>query len=620
MSARAAAAACAIALLMLEPTLLAGAQRSAASAETGTLTVIVVTDEAVPRPLSRASVSLQADQIGVPLTAVTDQQGRARFERVAPRNYVLSAVKPAYVRTFHGSRTPGTGPGVPVAIVAGQAIEVRLAVPRGAVITGTVHTPGGRPAANVTIQAVNPKRSTQWGSLFYDPTTGIGRTDDRGVYRIFGLPAGEYVIAARQDIVSQELRAVTLAELQWADRVVSGTAGAGGAPSTTAAPETGPTAAFAPVFYPGTTMLEDASVVRVAPGDERAGMDVTLQLVRTAQIRGRLVDADGRPQPNQSIAARAPRPAGGDLIRLLEASIASTTRSGVDGSFTLTGMRPGHYTLEVRATPAPDGAAGAPPRTGTGAGTHWARQEVSMAGVDITDLVLTLRPGMVVSGCVVYEGTSLAPPDGALPGALRLIPGDASLFPAIGSPATETRMDITAEKTFSGRGIAPGRYRLVTQAALIGALVPDATALAGGWALKSAMAGGRDVSDATLEVRPGEDVTDVVVTFTDRPTSLSGQVFDQAGRPTSSFPIVIFSTDRAAWVPSSRRVRLVRPATDGTFTALGLPSGEYHIAAVTAVEPDQLADPAFLEQMAAMSITLSLADGERKTQNLKLGG
>jgi hypothetical protein len=185
---------------------------------------------------------------------------------------------------------------------------------------------------------------------------------------------------------------------------------------------------------------------------------------------------------------------------------------------------------------------------------------------------------------------------------------------------TETRIGVAADGTFSATGIAPGRYRFVTQAWLIESLAPSAVASAGGWVLKSAIAGGRDLADAVLEVRPGEDVPGVVVTFTDRLTELSGRVIDQADRVTASFPIVIFSTDRATWVTASRRVQIVRPATDGRYAAVGLPAGEYHIAAVTAIESDQLADPAFLEQLAAMSLTLTLADGEKKTQDLKLGG
>jgi hypothetical protein len=134
------------------------------------------------------------------------------------------------------------------------------------------------------------------------------------------------------------------------------------------------------------------------------------------------------------------------------------------------------------------------------------------------------------------------------------------------------------------------------------------------------MAGGQDIADGVLDVTDGGSVSDVVVTFTDRPTALSGQVFDQAGRVTADFPIVIFSTDRTTWVPASRRIQIVRPATDGRFRAVGLPAGEYYVAAVTAIEPDQATDPSFLEQLAAVSFTLAIADGEQKTQDLKLGG
>jgi hypothetical protein len=38
------------------------------------------------------------------------------------------------------------------------------------------------------------------------------------------------------------------------------------------------------------------------------------------------------------------------------------------------------------------------------------------------------------------------------------------------------------------------------------------------------------------------------------------------------------------------------------------------------MEPDQLADPAFLEQLAAVAIRLAIADGEKKTQDVKLAG
>ena len=184
----------------------------------------------------------------------------------------------------------------------------------------------------------------------------------------------------------------------------------------------------------------------------------------------------------------------------------------------------------------------------------------------------------------------------------------------------ESRVGVAADGTFSATGIAPGLYRFLAQPGFLGNLSPSAVASAGGWVVKSAMVGGRDIADAVLEVKAGEDVSGVVVTFTDQPTELSGRVYDQAGRVTADFPIVIVSTDRTTWVSDSRRVQVVRPATDGRFVATGLPAGEYYLAAVTAIEPDQLVDPSFLEQLAAVAIRLAIADGEKKTQDVKLAG
>jgi hypothetical protein len=141
-----------------------------------------------------------------------------------------------------------------------------------------------------------------------------------------------------------------------------------------------------------------------------------------------------------------------------------------------------------------------------------------------------------------------------------------------------------------------------------------------GWTLKSVMAGGRDVADTGIEVR--ENVSNVIVTFTDRPSELSGTVFDQAGRVTPEFPIVVFSIDKTYWISGSRRVTQARPASDGTFRVTGLPAGEYFVCAVTAVEQSELADPAFLEQLAASSykIRITIRAGEKTVQDLKLGG
>jgi hypothetical protein len=166
--------------------------------------------------------------------------------------------------------------------------------------------------------------------------------------------------------------------------------------------------------------------------------------------------------------------------------------------------------------------------------------------------------------------------------------------------------------------VAPGRYRLNTPLALIP--IPGANLMTGGWTLKGVMWNGRDMADAPVDIRAGADITGVVVTFTDKPSELSGTVFDGLGRVTPNFPIVVFSTDRGYWTPSSRRVQTARPASDGKFTVTGLPAGEYYVCAVTAVERTEVYDPAFLDQLVGVSFRITIADGQKLKQDLKLGG
>ena len=56
------------------------------------------------------------------------------------------------------------------------------------------------------------------------------------------------------------------------------------------------------------------------------------------------------------------------------------------------------------------------------------------------------------------------------------------------------------------------------------------------------------------------------------------------------------------------------------FAVNGLPPGEYYLVAVTDVEPSQLADPAFLESLSTGGLRITLSEGEKKVQDLKLGG
>jgi hypothetical protein len=133
------------------------------------------------------------------------------------------------------------------------------------------------------------------------------------------------------------------------------------------------------------------------------------------------------------------------------------------------------------------------------------------------------------------------------------------------------------------------------------------------------MQSGRDVLDEVLEVPREADPAAIVVTMTDRPTEFSGRLLDSASRPVTEFAVVVFSTDPKHWRPLSRRVVQSRPGSDGLFVLANLPPGDYYVCAVTDVEASQLSDAAFLQQLVPSAFRITLAEGEKKRQDLRIG-
>ena len=136
--------------------------------------------------------------------------------------------------------------------------------------------------------------------------------------------------------------------------------------------------------------------------------------------------------------------------------------------------------------------------------------------------------------------------------------------------------------------------------------------------MKTSVLRGQDALDQPVDIRPNQDITDGVITLTDRSTEISGKILAPTGQPAPEYFIIVFSADSASWIPQSRRIQQVRPAHDGKFTFRNLPPGDYLIGAVTDVEQGQWFDPEFLKQLVTASIKIALADGEKKVQDIRL--
>jgi len=565
-----------------------------APAGTAVLFGVVTSGAASPQPVRHVTIRLSSANSPSVRVAGTDDEGKFAFDALPAGTYTVSAMKPGYVQTFYGSRHPGRGPGVPVAVADGQRVSVAIQIVPGAVITGTIVDARGTAAPNVPVAVVA-----------VGATTVRGVTDDRGAYRVFGLAPGEYVVTALPRVGSGaggrgtaagEIAGITDAEARWARGA--------GAPAAVAStmPAPGRPVAYAPVFYPGTTDISSAASVTIGVGEERSGVNLTLQIVQTARVSGTLLDPAGQAVTSASVflyPRRRDQPSPADA--LVASGALTLPRAVVSASgFALTGVSPGEYTIVARSGPS---SRGAPPPPGP---VLWSISDLTVVdGRDQTDLVLRLAPGLKLSGTIAFEHTTLAPP--ADMSAIDLsLQASGSYF----GFASASRASVAANGAFTFSSIVPWMYTLKA--------TPPGAAAGARWTLKSAILNGRDLADSAFEVKAGSDVTGLAITFTDRAAQISGRLVDAGGRPITRYSIIVFPTDRALWLPSSRRIRAAPPATDGSFTVAGLPAGEYAIAAAEDVDASDLADPAFLTQLLASAYKVTLADGEQRRQDLRI--
>jgi hypothetical protein len=137
--------------------------------------------------------------------------------------------------------------------------------------------------------------------------------------------------------------------------------------------------------------------------------------------------------------------------------------------------------------------------------------------------------------------------------------------------------------------------------------------------LKSAIVNGRDALDLPLDITLGRNIEGAVLTFTDRMADLSGAVLDGAGAPNGDLLIMLLPADRTYWeMPSSRRFRApVTPGIDGRYLFTNLPAGDYLLVALADADGLDFSDRNILEQLAAGAIKITIAEGEKKTQDIR---
>jgi hypothetical protein len=225
---------------------------------------------------------------------------------------------------------------------------------RGGVITGRVLDDEGAPLIAQPVQLYTVDEQGQkreyLGHFKYE---WIFVTDDRGVYRIYGLPPGRYLISAGGEDGSSPLRF-----------------GSG---------------KFTRTYHPNTGDEKQAGVIEIKEGSEVTDVDIRFRSAITYEAAGRVVDEEtGKPVPGIKVFC-SPKPEKDGS----NSGYSMTVAADEHGDFKLHGLPPGRYQAMVFTI---------------GANYTSEAAEFEIANDSVSGIEVKALPRASVSGFVVIDG------------------------------------------------------------------------------------------------------------------------------------------------------------------------------------------------------------------------
>lgn len=341
--------------------------------------------------------------------AVSDVQGYYLISGLSPGQYQIWTLTPSLIAE------PGTAPlnfsfpGATKSIILGadedvQGVDLKLI--RGAVVTGRVTNADNKPviAEHVSVQLLDANGAPRMGAV-NSINQEMSQTDDRGIYRIFGLPPGRYKVSAGYDP---------------ADGMPRGRR-------------------YQKTFYPNTNDPSKAAIVELNEADEATGIDIKVDAAPpTYVVSGRVIDSEsGLAIPKAGISFMNAPKTGSTTPSL-------SIQADDHGQFSFSGFSPGRY-------------AAYPTSQFYGGNFYGDPVYFEIADKDVTGIELKTVPGLSISGIVVVDGISTKDLLTSLPNLKLQARGATGPNDRIGSGGNSA---IGPDGSFQIDGLRPGRVSI----------------------------------------------------------------------------------------------------------------------------------------------------------------
>ncbi len=357
-------------------------------------------------------------------TAKTDADGKFTLENLPAGSYYLRPEIPGFVFPNEKDTKSFGYEGKQIVLEAGENIEnADLKLVRGAVVTGRLTDSEGKPliGEQIRLETFNEKDERVYAR--YDFYSGQGMTDDRGVYRFYGLKAGKYLVSFGLDGKKggiNETNGVTKKSY------------------------------YSRIYYPSVQNQKDAKIVELNAGEAAENIDLRTGKKSPAfTISGTLYDEETGKSFEKSRTVVAAIPGDEDA----EGSFGNDSVKA-DGSFSLKGFLPGKYILSIRFFGEQENDYFAPPT------------DCEINDKSITNLKIYAKKGLIISGIVKLENKSQTNVPVTLSSIGLIVFGDQ--FNLAKTFTSWRRTQIKADGAFRFSALQPGEVRIAPDNRILG--------------------------------------------------------------------------------------------------------------------------------------------------------